>query len=447
MTCRLQTVDEKILRKGLEFRADLERDANMRHVIFGIHPCAIMTKLNQDAHVAKNPYSDSDAEEAPARSRRKRVLKDHLPHWRKKSKLVVCLRIPIRRSLFNGSWRIEIERVSGTHRKILRRYLPPNQNSGKKRAISLSKKDLSSAEMGTSRRSRTSVTVVTSNGEVQTTEEAQVYVHDLGLFATVQLLEETPAVSHPLPQAVRLQHREQQDMTSRESSEIRIDPTVSGSRNRIRPNVQSDSKVLVNQNGTHPDTTRKLWETEAEQILTGWRWIINREMFSEWLQNFAENLEDPETLVSAQISDQGSDSECSTRVVVNSKLRKHGIYTHFPKDRSCDKSLRTKFTRSLFRRRVGEGSTPLEEMFGGLTTADHKILDEEGESRNNHRYAVVVQDLATQWNQFYQCITKTSQETEKSLQKFLEPSQKPKSYFSDNYWNVANPVKNVHGII
>ena len=44
----------------------------------------------------------------------------------------------------------------------------------------LSKKDLSSRE-------------VTSNGEVQTNEEAQVYVHDLHIFVTVQLLEDTPA--------------------------------------------------------------------------------------------------------------------------------------------------------------------------------------------------------------------------------------------------------------
>ena len=34
-------------------------------------------------------------------------------------------------------------------------------------------------------------------------------------------------------------------------------------------------------------------------------------------------------------------------------------------------------------------------------TADHKVLNEEGESRNNHRHAVVVQDLATQWVQSY----------------------------------------------
>ena len=36
--------------------------------------------------------------------------------------------------------------------------------------------------------------MVTANGEVQTHEEAQVYVHDHGLFVTAQILEDTPAV-------------------------------------------------------------------------------------------------------------------------------------------------------------------------------------------------------------------------------------------------------------
>ena len=58
----------------------------------------------------------------------------------------------------------------------------------------LSKKGLRSDEMDTLRRSRNPFTVVTANGEVQTNEEAQVYVHDLDLFVTVQLLEETQAV-------------------------------------------------------------------------------------------------------------------------------------------------------------------------------------------------------------------------------------------------------------
>ena len=72
------------------------------------------------------------------------------------------------------------------------------------------------------------------------------------------------------------------------------------------------------------------------------------------------------------------------------------------------------------------------ECFGDLITADHKVLSEESESPNNHRYAVVVQDLATQWIQAFPCKTKISQETQKSLQKFPEPTRKPKVIYTDN---------------
>ena len=69
---------------------------------------------------------------------------------------------------------------------------------------------------------------------------------------------------------------------------------------------------------------------------------------------------------------------------------------------------------------------------GDLIAADHKVLTEGCESRNNRRYAVVVQDLATQWIQSCPCTTKTSQETQRSLQKFLEPERKPKVIYTDN---------------
>ena len=75
--------------------------------------------------------------------------------------------------------------------------------------------------------------------------------------------------------------------------------------------------------------------------------------------------------------------------------------------------------------------------FGDLITADHKVLNEESDSRNNHRHAVVVQDLATQWIQSYQGKTKTSRETEKSVGKFLEPSQKPCVIYTHNSLEVG----------
>ena len=40
--------------------------------------------------------------------------------------------------------------------------------------------------------------------------------------------------------------------------------------------------------------------------------------------------------------------------------------------------------------------------FGDKITADRKILNEEGESRLQHRY-VVAQDFAAQWLQSYPC--------------------------------------------
>ena len=70
-----------------------------------------------------------------------------------------------------------------------------------------------------------------------------------------------------------------------------------------------------------------------------------------------------------------------------------------------------------------------------LITADHKVLSEGCESRHNHRYAVVVQDVAIQWIQSYQCKATISQETQKSFQKFLEPTRKPKVIYTDNSLN------------
>ena len=112
-------------------------------------------------------------------------------------------------------------------------------------------------------------------------------------------------------------------------------------------------------------------------------------------------------------------------------LGKQSVYTHFPRDRNCEICQRTKITRAPCRRRNG-GAVPRAENFGDLITADHKVLSENCESRNNHRYSVVVQDLATQWIQSYPCKTKTSQETQRILQKFLEPDRKPKVIYTDN---------------
>ena len=75
-------------------------------------------------------------------------------------------------------------------------------------------------------------------------------------------------------------------------------------------------------------------------------------------------------------------------------LGEHRFETHFPEDRNCEICQRTKITRAPCRRRIG-GAVPRAENFVDLITADNNVLSEGCGSRNNHRYAIVVQDLAT----------------------------------------------------
>ena len=71
-------------------------------------------------------------------------------------------------------------------------------------------------------------------------------------------------------------------------------------------------------------------------------------------------------------------------------LGKHNVHIHFPKDQNCEICKRTKITRAPCRRRNGEAVLRATN-FGDLITADHKDLSDNCESRDNHRFAVLVQ--------------------------------------------------------
>ena len=58
----------------------------------------------------------------------------------------------------------------------------------------ISKKDLNFVEMDTLTKSCSPTIVMTATGEVETHEEATVYVKDLVIFLTMKVLEDTPAV-------------------------------------------------------------------------------------------------------------------------------------------------------------------------------------------------------------------------------------------------------------
>ena len=58
------------------------------------------------------------------------------------------------------------------------------------------KTDLSSKELETIEVSRLLLTVITTDGSIDTTEETIVDLKELDIFVTIQLLEDTPAVQH-----------------------------------------------------------------------------------------------------------------------------------------------------------------------------------------------------------------------------------------------------------
>ena len=354
----------------------------------------------------------------------------------------------------------------------------------------ISKKDLSNAEMDTLTKSCSPTIVITANGEVQTHEEATVYVKEFDIFLTMKVLENTPAVlslgklcdengysyewingqkPHHIKNGIRIPcitenfvpivvpglsssssgssstsktPSRQESLCSTSSSSSSSPPTVTSSGNETRERedrIESDTSPVqvstsVDDRSGQPDETQanKIQKPNKKETTIERGNLASSEV-PEWLQEFRENLVDDVIPVHGD-SHASSFHEVSLEPTFKRRedLGKHSVYTHFPKDGNCEICKRTtKITRASCRRRNGE-AVPRAEKFGDLITADHKVLSDNCESRNKHRYAVVVQDLATQWIQAYPCKNKTSQETQRSLQKFLEPDRKPKVIFTDN---------------
>ena len=125
----------------------------------------------------------------------------------------------------------------------------------------------------------------------------------------------------------------------------------------------------------------------------------------EWLQELWENLVDDEIPLQG-----GSHASSSHEVSVELTLKRREDL-----GKQC---LYSFHQRAPCRRRNG-AAVPRADNFGDLTTADHKVLSENCESRNIYRYAVVVLDWATQWIQSYPCNTKNFTRNPEELAKVL----------------------------
>ena len=94
------------------------------------------------------------------------------------------------------------------------------------------------------------------------------------------------------------------------------------------------------------------------------------------------------------------------------------VCTHFPKDQNCEICQRTKITKVPRRRRISDNCEP----------------------RNNHRCAVEVQDLVTQWIQSLQCNTKKlHKKPREACKSSWNPRGNQKSFILTIPWNFAKP--------
>ena len=274
---------------------------------------------------------------------------------------------------------------------------------------------------------------MTANGEVQTNEEAQVYVQDIDLFVTVQLLEETPAV--PSLGKLCSEHGCSYEWKNGEISRLTkngktitckmdnfaplVVPGLSSSScsssATSRPKDQSNS-FGKSETSSDPMTTRsakhacgKPMQTNPDKQASVNRGSAHKEDemneedptqgIPDGLQPFTDNLEDLETHVPAHSSEREiSDSEGDASKVVTQK-RKH-------RDRNCDHMLENQnYEGSLQKTQWGIYSTSRKVWWpdnsGSQSPQRRKWIPEQ-----NHRYADVVQDLATQWIQSYPCKNK-----------------------------------------
>ena len=367
----------------------------------------------------------------------------------------------------------------------------------------ISKKDLSNAEMDTLTKSCSPTIVLTANGEVQTHEEAIVYVEELDIFLTMRVLENTPAVlslgklcdengysyewingqkPHLIKDGIRIicntenfvpfvvpglsssssgssstsrTPMKQESLSSSSSSSSPSSPTVGEIPVREREDVTNSDissvpvSELVDGRSGRPDETQanKNPKTNKKETTIERGNLCDDPEIPGWLQEFMENLVDDEIPLqggSHASSSHGVSLEPTTKrreIWVSIMFILISIMTEIAKSVNGPKS------QGLHAEDRNGEAVPRAANFGHLITADHKVLSDNCESRNNHRYAVVVQDLATQWIQAHPCKNKTSQETQRSLQKFLEPRGNQKSFTLTIPWNSANLVKISLGII
>ena len=260
----------------------------------------------------------------------------------------------------------------------------------------ISRQDLNSAELETVTTSRSPTTVITTNGEVQTNEDATVYDKEMNIFLTMKVLEDTPAVlsleklcdengysyewingqkTHLIKNGIRIQCNTENFVpivvpglstsssssshpsTSMTPSRQVIDHPTSSSSSSTSPTitVSSDSGTRAREDlcgidsDPVPVSSSHVQRIELGDPLTkptkNPKPIKNENHekqrgdplcsdIPEWLQEFRENLVDDRVLEHRDsLSSSSHEVSLEPTPTISEGLGKNNVYTHFPEDR------------------------------------------------------------------------------------------------------------------
>ena len=255
----------------------------------------------------------------------------------------------------------------------------------------ISKKGLSDAEMDTLTKSCSPAIVITANGEVQTHEEAIVYVKELDIFLILKVLENTPAVlsvgklcdengysyewingqkPHLIKDGIRIMCNTEnfvpivvpglsssssgssstsrtplrQESHSSSCSSSSSSPTVSEMQTRKREDrIDSDITSVqvsnsVGDGSGQPDETQvnKNPKLNKKETTIDRGNSLNSEI-PEWLQEFRDIFVDDEIpLQGGSHTSSSHEASLETTTKRHQDFGKHSVETHFPKDRNCE---------------------------------------------------------------------------------------------------------------
>ena len=279
--------------------------------------------------------------------------------------------------------------------------------------------DLTPSEYKTMRKMEVSILLETANGEIESEYETEIWVHELKMFVTAVLLDDTPAVLS----LGKLVEQNGFDYIWK----TRTVPFLQKGTLKVFCYPVHDVPFIctstpAESNLVPASSSQSPADKEAERKLEQPAGAKAGEKRVTSIRGTPETIRKAKDAANIRSENAKARRKAKKRIVSCSTCE-HNIFTHFPKDPDCEICARCKPHRAYCKSKEERSPDALPEPKAWLDsiTLDHKILNDDDASRKYDKTACVIQDRHTYWLQSYAAKTKSSADTKKAVQKFAGP--------------------------